>query len=209
MDVRVLELLSSRICHDLISPVGAIGNGIEFLEDSGTGSLDEAMSLIKFSASQASARLQVFRYAYGAGGADASIKPEDIQKAFSASISGDGRITQSWDPYAPLGQSGNPSGFCKILMGCLMLAQEFLPRGGNVSVRAAAGGEGTVVTAQGVGAVMREGVADALARTTSQEALDTKTIHPYVVSLMAGRYGFSVASGETLENSVSVVILAK
>src|SRR5690606_38058321 len=93
----VIELLASRICHDLVSPVGAINNGVEFMEDGGPDSMDEALGLISHSASQASAKLMAFRIAYGAGGRDANIKPEDIQKAFSALISADGKISQTWD----------------------------------------------------------------------------------------------------------------
>jgi histidine phosphotransferase ChpT len=192
VDVRVLELLASRICHDLISPVGAVNNGVEYLEEMGPDALEEALDLIRYSATQAAAKLQVFRYAYGAGGADSNIKPEDIQKAFSALISADGKITQSWDPYAPLGQSGNPPGFCKVLMGSLMLAHEFLPKGGNVSVHPGEPGQ-TLVSAESKDAVIRYGVGEALQGEVSSEDLDPKLVHPFAFSMLAGKYGLKVA----------------
>ncbi|MSP89576.1 MAG: hypothetical protein EXQ92_12320 [Alphaproteobacteria bacterium] len=68
MDQRVLELLMSRVCHDLISPVGAVVNGVELIEDGGADMTDDAMALIAKSARQASRRLQFFRMAYGAAG---------------------------------------------------------------------------------------------------------------------------------------------
>lgn len=101
----VLELLASRICHDLVSPVGAINNGVRFMEEMGEDPAQraEALNLISHSATQASAKLMAFRIAYGAGGRDPNIKPEDVQKAFSQLISGDGKITQAWDPHGNLG----------------------------------------------------------------------------------------------------------
>ena len=54
--VHLLELLSSRICHDLISPVGAIHNGLEFLEDMGPDALEDALELMKHSTKQATTK---------------------------------------------------------------------------------------------------------------------------------------------------------
>lgn len=207
MDVRVLELLASRICHDLVSPVGAVNNGIEFMEESGPEALEDALSLIKFSASQAAAKLQAFRYAYGAGGADANIKPEDIQRAFSAFISADGKVTQSWDPYSPLGQDGTPAGFCKVLMGALMLSHEFLPKGGNVTVRPGSPGQ-TVVTAESESAVARPGVKEAVNGDISLDDIDPKLVHPFAVGLMAGKYGFSLSVHDDTAGRVAVHIVA-
>ena len=62
-------LLCSRVCHDVISPVGAIVNGLEVLEDEDDPSMrDVALELIKKSARSASARLQFCRLAFGAAG---------------------------------------------------------------------------------------------------------------------------------------------
>jgi histidine phosphotransferase ChpT len=81
IDVAMLEVLASKICHDLISPIGAVNNGVELIEDMGPDAGPEATALIAFSAQQASAKLQAFRMAYGIGGADSNIKPEDVHKA--------------------------------------------------------------------------------------------------------------------------------
>ncbi len=208
MDIKVLELLASRICHDLVSPVGAVNNGVEYLEEMGPDAVEEALSLIKFSAAQASAKLQAFRYAYGAGGGDSSIKPEDIQKAFSALISGDRKVSQSWDPYAPLGQAGNPPGFCKVLMGCLMLAQEFLPKGGNVSVRPGVDAGETLVIAEGQDFAVRPGVAGALKGEVNESRLDPKTIHPYALCMIAKQYSFEVSLEEEAGKAARLYIRA-
>ncbi len=75
----MLEVLASRVCHDLISPVGAVHN-VEFLQETGIEGGADAIALIAHSAQQAAAKLQIFRLAYGAGGRDPNIKPEDVEK---------------------------------------------------------------------------------------------------------------------------------
>lgn len=189
----LLELLSSRICHDLVSPVGAINNGIEFMEDAGDDkdSIIQATELISHSAQSAAARLQVFRIAYGAGGRDGNIKPEDIQKAFGQLIRTDGKVRQSWDPFGPLGIDAKSKGFCKLLMGMLVLAMECLPKGGTVFVDPGTGEE-TIVKAEGLDATVRENVEAALDRTLDAETLDPRLVHPYALSLIAETYGYKI-----------------
>ena len=61
LDMRVVELLCSRLCHELVSPVGAINNGVELIEEMGAEMADEAIGLIAHSADQASRRLRLLR----------------------------------------------------------------------------------------------------------------------------------------------------
>ena len=63
IDIRVLELLCSRICHDLIRPVTAINNGMELLEDDPGDMLDDIRDLLMNSASEGAGKLQYFRLA--------------------------------------------------------------------------------------------------------------------------------------------------
>lgn len=201
--VVLLELLSSRICHDLVSPVGAIGNGIEFMEESGDDPvlLKQAGALIAHSALSASSRLQVFRLAYGAGGRDGNVKPEDIQKAFGTLIRTDGKIRQSWDPFGPLGINPTARGYCKVLMATLMLAQDCLPRGGTIFVDPGQEGE-TLVKAESPDRTVREGVEAALAATLDPEDLDPRLVHPYILGLLGRAYGFSIAASAITEGAV-------
>lgn len=204
----VLELLASRICHDLISPVGAINNGIEFMEDATDDpeSVKQACELIAHSAQSAAARLQAFRIAYGAGGRDGNIKPEDIQKAFGALTRADGKIRQSWDPFSPLGIDAKARGFCKVLMGAMMMAAECLPKGGTVYVDPGASTTQTLIRAEGTDAVIRENVENALKRTIPPEELDPRLVHPYTVSLIADSYGYVILLHESGNGSVTFSI---
>ncbi len=206
LDTTILELLASRICHDLISPVGAVHNGVEFLQEMGLESGEEAISLIAHSASMAAARLQAFRMTYGAGGRDPNIKPEDVHKTFADLISGDGKITQEWDAWGPLGCGDDrPDGFCKMLMGTMMLAQECLPKGGKVTVRE--GGEGlTIITAHGESVLVRDQVDDALARTVPTEDLDPRLVHPYAISVLANHYKYDISISERESDHVNFAL---
>jgi len=200
----IIELLASRICHDLISPVGAINNGIEFMEDAGDDaeSLKQASELIAHSAQAAAARLQAFRIAYGAGGRDGNLKPEDIQKTFGALTKGDGKVRQSWDPFSSLGIDAKTKGFCKVLMGAMMLAQESLPKGGTVYVEPGTATE-TIIRAEGPDAIIRDGVENALAHTLPVEDIDPRLVHPYALSLIADSYDFIIRLKDKSENKIT------
>lgn len=200
----LMELLSARICHDLVSPVGAINNGLEFMEDMADDpeGRKEATNLIAHSATAAGARLMAFRMAYGAGAVDGNVKPEDIQKAFGTLIRTDGKVRQSWDPFGPLGIPSSSHAFCKILMGCLMMASDCLPKGGLIFVDAGTGAE-TLIKAEGNGATIREGVENALAGTIEMSKVDPRLVHPYILGQSARTYGYTIKLKEQSEGQMT------
>ena len=196
---KVVELVASRICHDIISPIGAINNGIELMQELGTDGMEDGLELVAYSAEQSAAKLAAFRMAYGAGGLDGHIKPEDVQKTFGALIKGEGKISQAWDPYGNLGPNTEskdlPPAFCKMLLCSLMLAQEFLPKGGYISIRPAMGKhEGhSLILAEGENATLRDQVEDALAQNIDVDNLDPRLVHPYAISVFAECYGYNIS----------------
>jgi histidine phosphotransferase ChpT len=124
-------LLCSRVCHDVISPVGAIVNGLEVLDDENDTSMqDFALDLIRKSAKQASARLQFARLAFGAAGsAGASIDLGDAEQV-ARGLFQDDKISFSWSgPRLLL-----PKNRVKLLLNLVMTAINAVPRGGAVSV---------------------------------------------------------------------------
>jgi len=189
----VMELLASRICHDLISPVGAIHNGIEFMEEMGADAMEDAMGLIKHSASQSTAKLAAFRMAYGAGGHDPNMKPEDVQKCFGGLIASDKKISQMWDPYGHLGpEAPLPSGYCKMLMCSLMMAQETLHKGGDIMVKPGDGAQ-TIIIAMGEGVTVRDQVENALKGDINTDDLDPRLVHPFSIGVLAKGYGYNLS----------------
>lgn len=189
---EIIELLASRICHDIISPVGAINNGIELMQEMGADGLDDGLELVAYSASQSAAKLSAFRMAYGAGGRDPNIKPEDVQKVFGELIRAEGKISQTWDPFGKLGPDPLPPAYCKMLMCSMMLAMECLPKGGYISVRPAGDGASTII-AEGEGAIVRDQVEEALEQKIKPKDLDPRLVHPYAISILAKGYGYNLS----------------
>ncbi len=201
----VLELLASRICHDIISPVGAINNGIELMQEMGADAMDDGLELVAYSASQSAAKLAAFRLAYGAGGRDPNIKPEDVQKNFGELIRAEGKISQAWDPYGNLGPNSNnkplPPGYCKMLMCAMMLAMECLPKGGYISVRPD-GEHASTIIAEGEGATVRNQVENALEGRLEPEDLDPRLVHPYAIGILAKSYDFKISIKSQAEGRI-------
>ena len=124
-------LLCSRVCHDVISPVGAIANGLEVLESERDPDMRGfAMDLIKKSTATASARLQFCRLAFGAAGsAGASIDTGDAENVARGLI-GDERTKLNWHATRAL----LPKNKVKLILNLVMIAAQTIPRGGLVEV---------------------------------------------------------------------------
>src|SRR5580658_1033923 len=124
-------LLCSRVCHDLISPVGAIVNGIEVMEeDKDEETKTFALELIKKSAYQASAKLQFCRLAFGAAGsAGAQIDLGDAEKA-ARGLFEDGKTALAWNlPRELLAKNR-----VKLLLNMLLIGSASIPRGGTLNI---------------------------------------------------------------------------
>ena len=182
------ELIASKICHDLTSPVGAVANGVEILEDIGAD--NDVISLISFSAAQASAKLKTLRMAYGLGGADESIKLEQIHQTFGEYVAGDKRVTQDWNPYMEIGFEPR-RGFPKLFMCSLLLVHDALPKGGVIKV-SVEDDDMLLFTAEGENAALKENISEALELKTSVEELSPTLIHPYITGLLANKYKYEI-----------------
>src|ERR1700760_4853966 len=124
-------LLCSRVCHDLISPVGAIVNGLEVMdEDKDEETKVFALDLIKKSAKQASAKLQFCRLAFGAAGsAGAQIDLGDAEKVARGLLE-DGKTTITWNLPRELVAKNR----VKLLLNMLLVAVGTIPRGGTITI---------------------------------------------------------------------------
>ena len=118
-DLELAALVSSRICHDIINPVAAIANGLEMLDEEQDASMrDAAFDLIRKSASQASAKLQFARLAFGAAGsAGAEIDLRDAEKVAREFVQTTGKHQLVWEgPAATL-----PKNKAKLLLNLVAL----------------------------------------------------------------------------------------
>jgi len=185
-------LLCSRVCHDVISPVGAIVNGLEVLEDEKDAQMREvALELIKRSAASASARLQFCRLAFGAAGSvGASVDTGDAEAVTRGLIAND-RTTLVWNPARQFA----PKNKVKLLLNLSLIALAAIPRGGVVTVDLSGQDEGLSlrVVAKGPNARLAHGVADLVAGLPESGAVDAHTIQPFFTGLVARDCGMQVA----------------
>jgi histidine phosphotransferase ChpT len=185
---RVVELIASRICHDLVSPVGAVSNGVELMEELGEDAGDEAVKLIASSARQAGIRLKAFRLSYGAAGTDKNVGFNEIRDVFTDLISA-GRVQVEFAPALSSAFSMPPRGFLKCLLNLLVLAEECNHGEGRITVSLAESGQGILVAVTGKNPGFRDGMEDALKGDTGADDLDPRSVHAYVTGRFAAHFG--------------------
>lgn len=186
-DISALDLaalLASRVCHDIISPVGAITNGLEVLEeDSGEEMRSFAMDLIKKSARQASAKLQFARLAFGAAGsAGAEIDLGDAEQVARGFMAGE-KASIEWHAVRVL----MPKNKVKLLLNLILMSTHAIPRGGviRVEVTGEAARPTFKITCTGTNARIPQGAEGLLACQLPEAAPDAHMIQPIYTGLLA------------------------
>jgi histidine phosphotransferase ChpT len=198
-NLELAALLCSRVCHDLISPVGAIVNGLEVLDDNPKPEDREfALDLIRKSAKTASARLQFCRLAFGAAGSSgAQIDLGDALNMAKGHIE-DGKCTITWN----LPRLLLPKNRVKLLLNMLIIAQQTIPRGGTLTVDPIGEGETMAfrVMAAGLNARLPQNIV-ALLSSDQEPGVDAHAVQPYYARLLAESCGLKVtlaAEGEAM-----------
>ncbi|CUH77677.1 histidine phosphotransferase family protein [Tropicibacter naphthalenivorans] len=126
---NLASLVGSRLCHDLISPIGAIQNGLELIALSG-GSEPESpeMSLIQESCTSATARIQFFRVAFGSAKSEQTLGQREIVSTLTATTQG-GRLRADWVPQGEFSRHDVQLAFLTFLC-----CESALPAGGTVRI---------------------------------------------------------------------------
>jgi histidine phosphotransferase ChpT len=193
-DLEFAALLVSRVCHDLVSPVGAVVNGLEVLEDETDLAMRaEALRLVAASAEQAAARLQFCRIAFGAAGSSgAELDLAEVGRIMKGLLKG-GRAELVWQAHAV----NWPKDWAKLLMNVVLSAADCLPRGGRVTVDVSrdATVPGFKVTAEGTVVRLLPESERALLGD-AEGPLDGRSIQPYLTHQLAKNLnaGLSVAA---------------
>lgn len=208
IDFRILEMLASKICHDIISPVGAINNGVELIEDIGGSVAADAMKLISASASQAARRLRLFRMAYGRAGAEGGVRLRDMRLAASEYLAA-GKSKLEWGEEQAFTEIANKVGGLKVLLNMVMLAEEVLSHGGVIRVETIAQVEnyGAVVMGIGSPALMSEQLRHALEGHVGVEEVSPRTVHAYVTGRMAEAYGFKLSIQQLSDEKINMMLM--
>lgn len=202
VDLRVSELLCSRLCHELVSPVGAINNGIELIEELGDDMVGEAMGLVRQSGQRAAAVLALYRLAYGAAGAAAASRLGEIRD-IAVRYLAYGKCSLDWGLTDEVAND-LPNGAAKLVLNLIVLAEDALAHGGTIAValaRSPAAGRLTV-TARGKRAGLDQAARHALSAEADPADLTARTVHPYVASLFARTYGLPLALSDAADGSL-------
>lgn len=180
IDFRVMELLCARLCHELVSPVAAINNGVELLGEDDPDFVKDAIALLGQSARKAAQRLQFYRFAYAGTGASG-----DCRALVDGLLEG-GKVRCEWR-LDPAVLDGN---WQKLGCNLLALAADALPRGGTVTIAPAAeGAKGFSVVAEGAAVNFPEETRAALDPAAAVDDLTSRTVHAHFTALLARRLG--------------------
>jgi histidine phosphotransferase ChpT len=130
-DIEFAAFLVSRVCHDLVGPLGAVVNGLEVMEDERDAAMRaDALKIVSSSAAQALARLQFLRIAFGAAGsAGAELDVGEVGRLVQGLLEG-GKVHLHWHG----GPVSWPKNWAKLLMNAAMMGADCLPRGGQLDV---------------------------------------------------------------------------
>jgi histidine phosphotransferase ChpT len=203
-DTDLGALLVSRVCHDLISPVAAISNGLEILADEQDAQMREhAMKLIEHSVGQAKARLLFARLAFGAmGSAGAEIDLREVENV-AEEFFRVGKAKLDWhSPPVALDKE-----IIRVLLNLAALGADCIPRGGLLSVKVETPRNAVTIsiTAKGLKANLAPDIKEGLALATPPEDLTGRTIAPFVTALLAKKLGGAIAhshEGDTVRFDV-------
>ena len=181
IDLRVLELLAARLCHDLIGPISAVSNGAELLAEEEPEFIRDAVALVGDSAKKASRRLQFYRFALGfSGGALTGSPPHQLVAEFfeNGSIRCDYR------------EAARALPLDRQKLGCAMLAvaAEALPRGGAIVLDVGANGLEVAASGDGIGPSLE--LRAALGLTVPTAELTSRTVAGYITALLAQNLGW-------------------
>ncbi|MYZ49052.1 histidine phosphotransferase ChpT [Propylenella binzhouense] len=200
--LELSALVASRVCHDIISPVGAIVNGLEVLEEEHDESMRQfAMDLVQKSARQASAKLQFARLAFGASGsAGSEIDMVEAGRCARAFMERE-KAELDWAVAAPLLRKAE----AKLLLNLLLVAVNCVARGGTVKVTAERQDEETImrITADGDRARVPAGVREVLTAGAVPNPLDAHAVQPLYAALLAEEAGMGITLSEE-ENRVVI-----
>jgi histidine phosphotransferase ChpT len=188
-DTRIAELVCSRICHDLVSPIGAINNGIELVQEFGDDAMQDALELIEGSARKAANSLRFFRMAYGTAGFRSIETLAEARELTEALLEG-GKITLEW-PATDATPETLADGWGRLLLNMVALIAEGLPRGGTVGVSVTGAADRCVctVTAIGTGAGLSDEIMAGFSPSIAVEELTPRSVPAYFAVRLAERQG--------------------
>ena len=190
--VDLASLLCSRLCHDLMSPVGALNNGIELLADEDDPDMREkCLELLADSARASANKLKFFRLAFGAaGGFGDEIDTGEAHAALEGVFGAERRIELGW-----MVNGGKlPKGAVKLLLNVALLAGDALVRGGRLDVGAESNDEAIelVIRGEGPRILLDPALRETLARGSSDGAVEPRAAGAWLAHSLAAEAGGTI-----------------
>ncbi len=193
--IDLASLLCSRLCHDLLSPVGALNNGIELLADEQDPEMRErCLELLAESARASANKLKFFRLAFGAGGGFGDeVDTREARGALEGLYGPEKRIELGWI----VAGDRLPKGAVKLLLNLAMIAGDALVRGGRLDVGAERGDDSIemVIRAEGPRVLV-----DPVLRETIVSGAAGRTVEPRAAGAWLA-HGLAAEAGGTIKLS--------
>jgi histidine phosphotransferase ChpT len=190
--VDLASLLCSRLCHDLMSPVGALNNGIELLTDETDPDMREkCLELLSDSARASANKLKFFRLAFGAaGGFGDMVDTHEARAALEGVFGPERRIELGW----MVAEDKLPKGAVKLLLNLALLAGDALVRGGRLDVGAESqGGElELAIRAEGPRILLDPSLRETLAKGASGGTVEPRAAGAWLAHALAAEAGGSI-----------------
>jgi histidine phosphotransferase ChpT len=191
VDLRIVELISARLCHELISPIGAIANGVELLGEDDPDFVRDATALIGQSAKKAGQRLQFYRFAYGSSATGES-GGADPRELIGGLFEG-GKLSCEWHA-EPMTL---PAEWQKLACNLVVFAAEALPRGGVISVAAGPPqARNLEIVGTGEAINLTAEARAAIALTADIASLTSRTVQGYFTARLAAALGVGLTLAE-------------
>jgi histidine phosphotransferase ChpT len=189
-------LLCSRVCHDIISPVGAINNGLELLDEGGAD--QDAMNLIRISARNASARLQFARIAFGAAGSAGMLIDTGDAESVAIAFLKNEKPEFVWNGKRAL----LPKNKVKLLLNLILVSNGAIPRGGKITVTLDDLETQPRFTINAAGPMVRvpPKFLELHSGQKPEEAIDAHAVQPYYTLLLARETGMTISIRATAED---------
>jgi histidine phosphotransferase ChpT len=190
--VDFASLLCSRLCHDLMSPVGALNNGIELLADETDPDMREkCLELLADSARASANKLKFFRLAFGAaGGFGESVDTHEARAALEGVFGPERRIELGW----VVSDGKLPKGAVKLLLNLALLAGDSLVRGGRLDVGAEVndGAIELAVRGEGPRILLDPVLRETLANGAGAEAIEPRAAAAWLAHSLAAEAGGTI-----------------
>ena len=192
----VIELLCSRLCHDLVSPVGAVKSGLELIAEFDDDPGGEAMALIQTSAESASLKLRFFRVAFGQAGSTGDLSLSEGKQLADAMVAS-ARTTLVW-PGSDGAATSPRRGIVKAMLNMILVAADLLPRGGTITAKHHETDTATeiVIAADSPDARVTDELRTALSDAAVESELTPRTVQGYFTRVLLRRAGADLKLAE-------------